>query len=43
MIKQPIRAYSLDALPNLRNRFADNEFNIRRLAVEIAATAAVNP
>jgi hypothetical protein len=41
MIKQPIRAYGLDTLPNLRNKFADNQFNIRRLAVEIAATAAL--
>ena len=41
MIKQPIRAYGLDALPKLRNSFAAGEFNIRRLAVEIAAMAAM--
>jgi hypothetical protein len=41
MIKQPIRAYGLHALPKLRNKFAENEFSIRRLAMEIATTAAL--
>jgi Protein of unknown function (DUF1592)/Protein of unknown function (DUF1588)/PA14 domain/Protein of unknown function (DUF1585)/Cytochrome C oxidase, cbb3-type, subunit III len=42
MIKQPIRAYGPEALPKLRNSFAANGFNIRRLAVDIVTTAAVN-
>ena len=41
MIKQPIRAYGKDMLPQLRESFAKNEFNIRRLAVDIVTTAAV--
>lgn len=40
MIKQPIRAYGLDTLPNLSNLFAKHDFNIRQLAIEIATTAA---
>jgi hypothetical protein len=41
MIKQPIRAYGLETLPKLRGEFAKHEFNVRRLAVEIAVTAAL--
>lgn len=41
MIKQPIRAYGLETLSNLRSEFAKSEFNIQRMAVEIAATAAL--
>jgi hypothetical protein len=40
MIKQPIRAYGQDTLPNLRNSFAQNGFNIRRLAARIVTVAA---
>jgi hypothetical protein len=43
MIKQPIRAYGPDTLPNLRNSFAANEFNIRRLAADIVSAAAHMP
>ena len=41
MIKQPIRAYGPETLPNLRQQFAANRFNIRRLAVDIVTAAAV--
>jgi len=41
MIKQPIRAYGPDMLPDLRKAFAANEFNIRRLVVDIVTAAAV--
>jgi hypothetical protein len=43
MIKQPIRAYGAETLQKLRDRFADDDFNIRRLAVEIVTTAAMAP
>ena len=42
MIKQPIRAYGPETLPSLRNSFAANAFNIRRLAVDIVTAAAMN-
>jgi len=41
LIKQPIRAYGPDALPTLRRRFAEQGFNIRRLAADIAVLAAI--
>jgi Protein of unknown function (DUF1588)/Protein of unknown function (DUF1585) len=41
MIKQPIRAYGPQTLPKLNSSFAENEFNIRRLAVEIVTTAGM--
>jgi hypothetical protein len=41
MIKQPIRAYGAEALPNLRQSFAEKQFSIRRLIVDIATTGAV--
>src|SRR5439155_18918304 len=40
MIKQPIRAYGPETLPNLQQSFAANRFNIRRLAVDIVTAAA---
>jgi hypothetical protein len=43
MIKQPIRAYGPETLPNLRNSFAANGFNIRRLAADIVSAAALVP
>jgi hypothetical protein len=43
MIKQPIRAYGPEALPNLRDAFSKNECNIRRVAVEIVTKAAMAP
>ncbi|HMC11898.1 MAG TPA: DUF1592 domain-containing protein, partial [Pirellulaceae bacterium] len=43
MIKQPIRAYGPETLPELRDSFAANRFNIRRLAVDIVTAAALAP
>ena len=43
MIKQPIRAYGPDTLPKLRDSFAAQRFNIRRLAVEIVTATALAP
>lgn len=44
LIKQPIRAYGVETLPALKRTFAESQFNIRRLATEIAVLAAVvNP
>jgi Protein of unknown function (DUF1592)/Protein of unknown function (DUF1588)/PA14 domain/Protein of unknown function (DUF1585)/Cytochrome C oxidase, cbb3-type, subunit III len=43
MIKQPIRAFGPQTLPDLRNSFAAKGFNIRRLAAEIVTTAATTP
>jgi hypothetical protein len=40
MIKQPIRAYGQNTLPDLRNSFAQKGFNIRRLAATIVSAAA---
>jgi hypothetical protein len=40
-VKQPIHAYGPDTLPNLRKTFADGEFNIRNLIVEIITTSAL--
>ncbi len=39
-VKQPVRAYGLKALPELRASLARQEFNLRGLMVEIAALAA---
>jgi hypothetical protein len=41
LVKQPVMAYGPDELPMLRQRFAESQFNIRRLMVEIVASAAV--
>lgn len=41
LIKQPIRAFGSQELPNLRQSFAQNQFHIRKLAVEIIADAAL--
>src|SRR5262249_2747673 len=41
MIKQPIRAYGQETLPELRNSFATRQFNIRRLVVDIVTAAAL--
>jgi hypothetical protein len=40
LVKQPIRAYGPDRLLTLRQSFAKNDFNIRKLAVEIMTVAA---
>ncbi len=42
-VQQPIRAFGPDALPALHRGFTNNDFNIRRLMAEIAATAALPP
>jgi cytochrome c553 len=39
-IKQPIAAYGKNRLPELKQAFADNDFNIHNLLVEIVATSA---
>ena len=43
LVKQPVRAYGPETLPDLRRSFAANEFNIRKLVVEIMATSALTP
>ena len=42
-IKQPINAYGPETKDLLRQSFEQNNFNIRRLLIEIIATAAVTP
>lgn len=39
-VKQPVQAYGLDKREELRNLFVQHEFNINKLLVEIAKTAA---
>ena len=39
-VKQPIRAYGPNTLDDLQQAFAENNFNIRKLLVEIVATSA---
>jgi len=41
LVKQPIRAFGSEEQADLRRVFADNGYSIRRLAVEIAARAAL--
>jgi hypothetical protein len=41
LARQPVRAYGLDKLPELRRFFVDNQFSVRRLLVEIVAQSAV--
>ena len=41
LIKQPIRAYGSSTKESLRQAFAAEKFNIRRLMVEIIATSAL--
>ena len=43
LVKQPIRAHGQQTLAKLRKSFVANEFNIRRLAVDIVTTAALAP
>lgn len=40
-VKQPIRAYGPQQLPDLRNSLVQNEFNLRKLLVEIVAASAL--
>jgi cytochrome c553 len=41
VVKQPIRAFGPEKLAELRRSFADKQYNVRRLLIEIAATAAL--
>jgi hypothetical protein len=43
LVKQPVRAYGPQMLPDLQKSFAAGQFNIRRLAVDIALAAALAP
>ena len=40
-VKQPISAYGKNRLAELKQAFAENEFDIRKLLVEIVATSAL--
>lgn len=40
-VKQPIRAYGSQQLPELRQSFVENQCNLRKLLVEIVARSAV--
>lgn len=42
-VKQPIPAYGPRALPQLTERFAAADYSVKRLLVEIATTAALEP
>ena len=41
LVKQPVRAYGPQTLPNLRRFFTAHDFNLRKLMVEIMATSAL--
>jgi cytochrome c553 len=41
LVKQPVRAYGVETPVNLRRAFAENSFSVRKLAAEIATTAAL--
>jgi len=43
LAQQPVQAYGPGVLEKLRSAFAAGGFNIRKLAVEVAATAALPP
>jgi hypothetical protein len=43
LVKQPVRAYGPQTLPDLRRFFAAHDFNLRKLMVEIMATSALTP
>jgi hypothetical protein len=43
LVKQPIRAFGRPVLPNLRRSFAANNFDLRKLMVEIMTTSARAP
>jgi hypothetical protein len=42
-IKQPIRAFGVETLPELRDAFVTNDYNIQTLLVEIVAESALTP
>jgi hypothetical protein len=41
LVKQPVRAYGPQTLPDLQRSFAAQEYNIRKLLVEISTVAAL--
>jgi len=43
LVKQPVRAWGGDTLDGLTSRFAESEFDIRRLLVDIMVVAATPP
>lgn len=43
LVKQPVRAYGLQALPDLERAFAANDFNIRKQVIETVTLAALGP
>jgi len=43
LVKQPIRAFGRQELPDLRRSFAANAYNLRKLMVEILASSAMAP
>lgn len=43
LVKQPVRAYGQQALPDLERAFTANEFSIRKQVVETATLAALGP
>jgi len=43
MVKQPIAAFGPDERARLRRSFAENDFSIRRLLVELITTSAQVP
>jgi hypothetical protein len=43
LMKQPIRAYGPNTLPDLTHKFAESGYNMKKLVVEIAITAARQP
>ncbi len=43
LVRQPVLAYGPRTLPELRQSFVKNDFNVKKLAVEIAVLAAMPP
>jgi hypothetical protein len=41
MVKQPVRAFGPRKLDSLRHSFADNQYNVRKLVLNIVAEAAL--
>jgi hypothetical protein len=43
LVRQPVLAYGPGTLANLRQSFVNNDFNMKKLAVDIAVLAAMPP
>jgi hypothetical protein len=43
LVKQPIRAFGPQKLVDLRQQFADNRYNVRKLMVGIVVESALTP